>query len=154
MWLSLFSRHRVSTARTVEAGIPSFEAIGTHAGNAAPHALQYLIGAATQTPHGLGVRLLLPSALTAARNAIGDRLATLAAVCGLDVDDASEAEAADAFQTRLVRLLAEIGIPASLAEMASGVTRLVQNHPGPTDTANLTAILEAAWAGDPDRLDT
>jgi hypothetical protein len=32
--------------------------------------------------------------------------------------------------------------------MASGVTRLVQNHPGRTDTAGLLAILEAAWTGD------
>ncbi len=75
--------------------------------------------------------------------------------------DASDAEAADVFLTWLDRLLADIGIPATLAdigvaradlprfaEMATGVTRLIQNHPGPTDTASLTAILEAAWAGD------
>jgi alcohol dehydrogenase class IV len=139
----------------------------SHAGNGAPHALQYPIGAATPTPHGLGVGLLLPYALTAAKGAIGDRLATLAGVCGLDVAEASEAEAADSFLTWLVELLADIGIPASLAEigvergdiprfaeMASGVTRLVQNHPGPTDTASLAAILDAAWAGDLARLGT
>lgn len=137
----------------------------SHAGNAAPHALQYPIGAATHTPHGLGVGLLLPYALTAASDAVADRLATLARVCGLDVADASEAEAADAFLAWLVELLADIGIPASLAEigvdradlprfaeMASGVTRLIQNHPGPTDTASLTAILDAAWLGDPSAL--
>jgi hypothetical protein len=48
--------------------------------------------------------------------------------------------------------LADIGVARAdlprFAEMASGVTRLIQNHPGPTDTASLTAILEAAWAGD------
>lgn len=133
----------------------------SHAGNAAPHALQYPIGAATHTPHGLGVGLLLPYALTAARDAITDRLAVLAAVCGLDVVDASDGEAADAFLAWLGGLLVDIGIPGSLAEigveredlprfaeMATGVTRLVQNHPGPTDTASLTAILEAAWVGD------
>jgi alcohol dehydrogenase class IV len=137
----------------------------SHAGNAAPHALQYPIGAATHTPHGLGVGLLLPYALTAAQDAITDRLATLAGACGLDVAGASQAEASDAFVTWLVALLSDIGIPATLAEigveradlprfaeMASGVTRLVQNHPGPTDTAALTAILEAAWAGDRARL--
>jgi hypothetical protein len=47
--------------------------------------------------------------------------------------------------------LADIGVQRAdlprFAEMASGVTRLVQNHPGPTDTASLTAILEAAWTG-------
>jgi alcohol dehydrogenase class IV len=133
----------------------------SHAGNGAPHALQYLVGAATHTPHGLGVGLLLPYALDAARDAIGDRLTILARVCGLDVTDASDAEAADMFLTWLHGLLADIGIPATLAdigvaradlprfaETASGITRLIQNHPGPTDTASLTAILEAAWTGD------
>jgi alcohol dehydrogenase len=133
----------------------------SHAGNGAPHALQYPIGAATHTPHGLGVGLLLPYALIAARGAIEDRLAVLAGVCGLDVSGASESEAAGEFLDWLVGLLADIGIPATLAdigvdradlprfaEMAGGVTRLIQNHPGPTDTAALTAILEAAWAGD------
>ncbi|GIE78091.1 alcohol dehydrogenase [Actinoplanes philippinensis] len=133
----------------------------SHAGNAAPHALQYPIGAATHTPHGLGVGMLLPYALDAARDAVGDRLATLARVCGLDVAGAPDTEAADAFLTWLDELLADIGIPATLAdigvaradlprfaEMAGGVTRLIQNHPGPADTASLTAILEAAWTGD------
>jgi alcohol dehydrogenase class IV len=133
----------------------------SHAGNAAPHALQYPIGAATHTPHGLGVGMLLPYALDAAKHEISDRLAVLAKVCGLDVHDLSDAEAADRFITWLDRLLADIGIPATLAdigvdrddlpryaEMASGVTRLIQNHPGPTDAAALTAILDAAWTGD------
>lgn len=137
----------------------------SHAGNAAPHALQYPIGAATHTPHGLGVGLLLPYALTAARDAVRDRLATLAAVCGLDVADASEAESADAFLAWARQLNDDIGLPGSLAdigveradlprfaEMASGVTRLVQNHPGATDVDALTAILDAAWLGDPSRL--
>jgi len=31
-----------------------------HAGTAGAHALQYLVGAATRTPHGLGVGLLAP----------------------------------------------------------------------------------------------
>jgi alcohol dehydrogenase len=77
------------------------------------------------------------------------------------VTDASDAEAADTFLTWLDGLLADIGIPTALAdigvagadlprfaEMASDVTRLIQNHPGPTDTASLTAILDAAWIGD------
>lgn len=139
----------------------------SHAGNGAPHALQYPIGAATHTPHGLGVGLLLPYALTEARDAVSDRLATLAEVCGLDVTGASAAEGADVFLAWLTGLLADIGIPATLAEigveradlprfaeMASGVTRLVQNHPGRTDAAALTAILEAAWSGDRARLGT
>lgn len=139
----------------------------SHAGNGAPHALQYPIGAATHTPHGLGVGMLLPYALLEARAAVSDRLATLAEVCGLDVAGASAAEGADVFLAWLTELLADIGIPATLAEigveradlprfaeMASGITRLVQNHPGRTDAEGLTAILEAAWTGDRERLGT
>ena len=54
----------------------------SHAGTAAPHALQYPIGAATHTPHGLGVGLLLPYALTAAFEPARGRLAALAALRG------------------------------------------------------------------------
>ncbi len=135
-----------------------------HAGTAAPHALQYPIGAATHTPHGLGVGLLLPYALEAAGDAVTGRLTVLAAVCGLDVAGASDAQGAEVFLAWLDGLLADIGIPATLAdigveradlprfaELAGGVTRLVQNHPGRTDTEGLLGILEAAWAGDRSR---
>ena len=72
----------------------------SHAGNAAPHALQYLIGAATHTPHGLGVGLLLPYALDAARDAIGDRLTILARVCGLVTMPCVDVARADASRAR------------------------------------------------------
>lgn len=132
-----------------------------HGGTACAHALQYPIGAATGTPHGLGVGLLLPYALSAVRVEVADRLAVLAGAVGLDVGGASDLEAADAFLDWLVGLLDMIGIPArladigldradlpGLAERATAVTRLLQNHPGPTDVATLGAILDAAWLGD------
>jgi len=135
-----------------------------HGGTACAHAMQYPIGAATHTPHGLGVGLLLPYALTAVRDIITERLAVLANCVGL-VGEGSPTDAALAFLDWLTTLLAEIGIPASLAdigveradiprlaEKTMTVTRLLQNHPGPTDVDTLTAILDAAWLGDRDRV--
>ncbi len=89
----------------------------------------------------------------------------LAGCAGLEADPLAPADAATAFVDWLTWLLAAIGIPSRLAdigvqradlpefaEQAQGVTRLLQNHPGPTDPPALLAILEAAWLGDPARL--
>ncbi|QBI18552.1 iron-containing alcohol dehydrogenase [Egibacter rhizosphaerae] len=136
----------------------------SHAGTACPHALQYPLGSATQTPHGLGVGLLLPYVLSAVRDTVADRLAALAGVVGLDAASRSENEAATAFIEWVGELMDDIGIPSSLAELgvaredvrtlaekASGVHRLLQNHPGATDGDTLEAILDAAWLGDRER---
>ena len=58
-----------------------------------------------------------------------------------------------------------IGLPARLAdlelaeerleamgEQAAGIRRLAGNNPRPVDAADCTAILRAAWHGDPSRL--
>lgn len=137
----------------------------SHAGTACPHALQYPIGAATGTPHGLGVGLLLPYALTAVRDTVADRLAVLGECVGLEVDPTDPPAAAGAFIDWVVELLDEISVPRTLAdigleradlprlaEKATAVTRLLRNHPGPTGAADLQAILEAAWTGDRERL--
>jgi alcohol dehydrogenase len=131
-----------------------------HAGTAAPHALQYPIGAATKTPHGLGVGLFLPYVLTANRPLIEDELADLAACVGLD-----DADPAEAFIEWVVDLDRRIGVPLSLqdigvardelrgyAELASTVTRLLQNNPGDNSVEGLERVLIAAWEGDRDLL--
>jgi alcohol dehydrogenase len=127
-----------------------------HAGTAAPHALQYPIGAGTKTPHGLGVGLFLPYVLTANRPIIDEQLAELAACLDLAGSDPAEA-----FVEWVVELDARIGVPASLqeigvardelrhyAELASTVTRLLQNDPGDTSVEGLERVLHAAWEGD------
>jgi alcohol dehydrogenase len=140
----------------------------SHAGTGCPHALQYPIGAATGTPHGLGVGLLLPYALAAARTAAASetqrRLTTLAECVGLKASPTT-ADPAAAFVDWVVALLADIGLPTRLAdigvqrsdlpgfaEQAQSLTRLLRNHPGPTDSYALLAILDAAWLGDLARL--
>jgi alcohol dehydrogenase len=137
----------------------------SHAGTGCPHALQYPIGAATGTPHGLGVGLLLPYALASVCDRVAGRLAVLAECVGIQASPDAPAEAATAFIDWVADLLERVEIPGRLADIgvaradlprlarsAATVTRLLRNHPGPTDTEHLTAILDAAWLGDRDRL--
>lgn len=125
-----------------------------HAGTAAPHALQYPLGEATKTPHGLGVGMLLPYVLTAAQTTMDENLRALARPVGLE-------EHSDDFISWVEDLNGRIGLPASLreiglaradlpelAEKATTVRRLLQNHPGSVDADALHSILKAAWEGD------
>lgn len=125
-----------------------------HAGTAAPHALQYPLGEATKTPHGLGVGLLLPYVLTAASEIMDAELRALARHIGME-------ENGEDFIDWVAELSGRIGLPASLrelglarsdlpelAEKATTVQRLLQNHPGPVDADALHHILAAAWEGD------
>lgn len=131
-----------------------------HAGVGAPHALQFPLGSATGTPHGLGVGLFLPYVLTANRPAIETELAELAGVAGLDSDDP------DAFIAWVVELKARIGIPASLqelgversalrgmAETTSTIERLLKGNRGDNSIDGLERVLVAAWEGDRGRLE-
>jgi alcohol dehydrogenase class IV len=123
-----------------------------HSGVGVPHALQYPIGAATHTPHGLGVGLLLPYVLNANRALIIDELALLARAVGVPDGD---------FIDWVSDLNSRIGIPSDLrsigverdqladfADLAVTARRLIQNDRGPGTTEHLLPILEAAWAGD------
>lgn len=124
-----------------------------HSGVGVPHALQYPVGSATGTPHGLGVGLFLPYVLSANREHIRDELVTLARTVGTTDD---------AFIDWVIELNARIGIPADLqsigvardqlhgfAELALTAERLLQNDRGPGDVEHLERILEAAWHGRP-----
>ena len=124
-----------------------------NAGTAGAHALQYPIGAATSTPHGLGVGLLLPYVLRYTRDACRPELEEVARA--LDVEPS-----ADAAIVEIARLAAAVGVPRTLAEIgvaeedlpqlatqAATVTRLVANSPRPLDVEGLLSILGEAWAG-------
>ncbi len=129
-----------------------------HQGTAAAHALQYPIGAATGTPHGLGVGLLAPYTLAAARPAADEDLGAIARALG--VGDRPEAAIAE-----VQRLGRAVGIPSSLATLgvahdqlpklaaqALSIDRLLRNSPRQALFEDLLTVLEAAWAGDVDRL--
>jgi alcohol dehydrogenase len=132
-----------------------------HAGTAGAHALQYPVGAATKTPHGLGVALLAPYVLEYVRPAALPQLRDVADALGIDVVGRSEDQAASAAIDEMARLAHAVGIPVSLAEIGVGrddlpqlaaealtIGRLLRNSPRPLDLEGLTAILEAAWNGD------
>jgi alcohol dehydrogenase class IV len=128
------------------------------AGTAAAHALQYPIGAATKTPHGLGVGILLQYAMPFNWPAAPDAFAEIGWAMGCD--ESSPEVAGRWAIDEVARLCAAIGIPRSLqdlgvrepdlpafAEQASTISRLVANNPRDLDVPALNRILTAAWTG-------
>jgi alcohol dehydrogenase class IV len=128
---------------------------GTHLS----HALQYPVGAATKTPHGLGTGLLLPYVMQACLPETAGELAEIASAlgCGGAGTDEAARRAIDAVRS----LTADIGIPRTLAdigvereqlgrfaELALGVTRLAGNAALPPTRPLFDAILDAAYSGD------
>jgi alcohol dehydrogenase class IV len=133
----------------------------SNAGTAAAHAIQYPVGALTNTPHGVGVGLLLPYVVRYNFHTITPQLAQIAVALGQETQGMSEADAAKAGVNAIDEILTNIGIPATLAEI--GVTeadlpriaelsqnsrRLVENNPVPLEISDLTAIVRAAFIGD------
>lgn len=134
----------------------SFGATGTHLS----HALQYPIGAATKTPHGLGTGLLLPYVLQAclADAEVVERIAAVGRALGSTAATA-DAGARDAISS-IAALGRAIGVPVSLqeigitheqlpqiAELASNSARLIAIAPIPAPPAVLLDILQHAHTG-------
>jgi alcohol dehydrogenase len=124
-----------------------------NSGVSAAHALQFAVGAATHTSHGLGTGLLLPYVMEFNRPARPAELAELERAFGAEP------------VAHVHELGRRIGLPASLAELgiaredlrgmaeaSAGIKRLVDNNPRPLDADALERILDAAWHGDPARL--
>src|SRR3954452_5245093 len=124
-----------------------------NSGVSAAHALQFAVGAATHTSHGLGTGLLLPYVMEYNRPARPADIAELSALMG---GDAVEQVHALGQQIGLPASLAEIGVAQAdlrpMAEASVGIKRLIDNNPRPLDVDALEAILDAAWHGDPERL--
>jgi len=131
-----------------------------HAGTAAAHALQYPIGGATHTPHGLGTGLLLPYVLAYVAEDARERLADVAGALGVAGSGGGGGDAAAAI-TELRRICAAIGIPATLEELgiprgdlrdhagqAATITRLLKNSPVALGADELFEVLEDAWTRD------
>lgn len=129
---------------------------GTHLS----HALQYPIGDATHTPHGLGVGLLLPYVMEACLPFSRPVLADLARAMGACDDGLADDEAAVAGIRSVVELRATIGVPHTLAEigvgqgdlnqlglLASQVGRLVNNTPASDPRTLIVPVLSSAWNG-------
>ncbi len=124
-----------------------------NSGVGAAHALQFALGAATHTSHGLGTGVLLPYVMEFNRPARPDEVAELSSLMG---GDAVSAVHALGLRIGLPKSLVEIGVAQddlrAMAEAAVGIKRLVDNNPAPLDADALEAILDAAWHGEPHRL--
>lgn len=124
-----------------------------NAGTAGAHALQYPIGAATATPHGLGVGLLLPYVLGYTAPACGEKLVDAARELGVE-------PTAPAAIAEIARLAAAVAVPVTLeaigvredalpeyAEQAALIHRLAGNSPRELDAQGLLEILRNAYSG-------
>jgi alcohol dehydrogenase class IV len=124
-----------------------------NSGVSAAHALQFALGAATHTSHGLGTGLLLPYVMEYNRAARPGEIAELSSLMG---GDAVSQVHALGLKIGLPRSLAEIGVAQGdlrgMAEASAGIKRLVDNNPQRLDADALEAILDAAWHGEPGRL--
>lgn len=128
------------------------------AGTAGAHALQYAVGAATHTSHGLGVGLLIPYILDFVLPSAIRGLADLGAMIGLKGNGANAI--ARGFIAAVADLLDAIGIPRTLQDIgvaksdlerlttdALTVTRLLQHSPRRLGRAEIREIFLNAWAG-------
>jgi alcohol dehydrogenase class IV len=129
------------------------------AGTAAAHAIQYPVGNATHTPHGVGVALLLPYVMEFNRPKCVPAFAEIARMLNIrgDSDDQLSHNLID----ETAKLLESVGIPRTLkelglpfdkqdwaAENAIGATRLVNNNPRSLDLNAMYQITRAAYSGD------
>ncbi len=128
-------------------------------GTAGAHALQYSIGVLTNTPHGLGVALLLPYVLDFILPFAIDTLSDVAQCLGVSADEKADSARNAILEIR--RMGRAVGIPTSLqeigldrsqlslvAQQSVTFTRLTANSPRNLDEAALSQILECAFYGD------
>jgi alcohol dehydrogenase class IV len=128
------------------------------AGTAAVHALQYPVGEATHTPHGLGNAVLLPTVI---RSILPSRIEEMAYIARcLDPGLAAETDerAAGRAPVLVEELGAKVGIPKGLralgltreqlphlSQLASTVRRLIDNSPVDFDESGLLRLLQEAF---------
>jgi alcohol dehydrogenase len=128
------------------------------AGTAAIHALQYPVGEATHTSHGLGNAVLMPAVLKAIVKSCIPEMAFIARCLDSSLGHASDETAAErapdlvasfGHSVQIPRGLQAIGMKREqlpeMAELASGVKRLLDNSPVPFDQQALLSILEEAY---------
>jgi alcohol dehydrogenase class IV len=127
-----------------------------NAGVSAAHALQFAVGAATGTPHGLGTGLMLPYVMAFNRPQRGAALLEIAGALGDPAADPVDLVHRLGLAIGLPTSLADLGVEPdrlpALAEQAAGIRRLAGNNPRKLDAAGAEAILDAAWHGEPARL--
>lgn len=127
------------------------------AGTAAVHALQYPVGEATHTPHGLGNAVLLPAVMKRITPSRIPEMAFIARCLDPSLVSKSDTDAANRAAELVERLGAKVEIPKGLhalglkqeqlpqvAQMASTVKRLLDNSPVPFEEKDLLQLLRDA----------
>jgi alcohol dehydrogenase len=128
------------------------------AGTAAVHALQYSIGEATHTSHGLGNAVLMPAVMKAILKSRIPEMAFIARAFDPSLAQVSDEEAAEQAPELVAKLGDKVMIPrglgaigmkreqiAEMAELSTSVKRLLDNSPVAFDKDALIGILEAAY---------
>ncbi|MFD2252685.1 alcohol dehydrogenase [Pseudochelatococcus lubricantis] len=126
-------------------------------GTAIAHAIQYPVGAQTHTAHGLGVGILLPYTMDFNMQAASASYAEVGRVIGAASADQPDEEAGRAAIAAVRKLFGDIGIPASLRNIAlteddldslsvlsMNAARLVENNPAAVDPESIKQILMRA----------
>ncbi len=129
-----------------------------NAGTAATHALQYPVGEATHTSHGLGNAVLLPAVMKAILESRIPEMAFIARTLDPSLRDQSDEVAARQAPELVAKLGDSVQIPRGLgaigmkreqlpemAELASGIKRLLDNSPVQFGQEELLRILEEAY---------
>jgi alcohol dehydrogenase len=127
------------------------------AGTAAVHALQYPVGEATHTPHGLGNAVLLPTVMRSILPTRVEEMAFIARCLEPGLTTETDATAASQAPVLVEKLGAEVGIPKGLralgltreqlphlSQLASTVRRLIDNSPVDFDEGGLLRFLQEA----------
>jgi alcohol dehydrogenase class IV len=128
------------------------------AGTATVHALQYPVGEATHTSHGLGNAVLMPSVMKAILKSRIPEMAFIARAFDPNLTKAGDQEAAEQAPELVAKLGDKVMIPRGLgaigmkreqigemAELATSVKRLLDNSPVSFDKEALIGILEEAY---------
>ena len=128
------------------------------AGTAAVHALQYPVGEATHTPHGLGNAVLLPTVMRSILPTRIEEMAFIARCLEPGLTTETDATAASQAPVLVEKLGAELGIPKGLralgltreqlphlSQLASTVRRLIDNSPIDFDENGLLRLLQEAF---------
>jgi len=128
------------------------------AGTAAVHALQYPVGEATHTPHGLGNAVLLSTVMRRITPSRIEEMAFIARSLDPALNSKPDADAAAQAAELVDKLAAKVGIPKGLralgvkeeqlpqlSKMASTVKRLLDNSPISFNENDLLTILQEAF---------
>ena len=122
------------------------------------HALQYPVGEATHTPHGLGNAVLLPTVMKCITPSRIPEMAFIARSLDPSLNSRADADAASEASRLVEELAAKVGIPKGLralgvkkeqlpqlSQMASTVRRLLDNSPVAFDESDLLRLLQEAF---------